>query len=962
MTDLDIVTGLRGIGERIPLHGNRRLLLDGADDLWVLESGRVEVFAVTLTEGRPVGALHHLVTLAPGDGVPALPPGKEGAFTLLAVASEESRLTRTSMSTLAARAELAAAAVDRMLEPFLTAIADRDPRQIETVVGSGAKVVARAGQKLGSPSTPVWAFPCGPFSFEGVRVSGNGRPRAVPLSGGTWIEVPSDMEIDFSDTLGLATRGGLPAAWCSFTDLLSAYVQEDLSARLHQETERLAARAAEDERARSGFLRELLAIVVPEAREAVPVGSEDTLLEACQAIGRAAGIRFRKPPQWTLDRGFTDPLAALCGASRIRHRRVALRGEWWKRDVGPILCFRGEHEAPVAVLPGKGGGYQMFDPAVGERVAVDASVRGELQPFGYVFYRSLPDHPLGLKDLVAFGFEGLSWSFSSIALLAAVSGILGLVVPIATGFVFSEVIPSASRGQLLQLFIGLVVAVSAAAAFELTRGFTVLRIEAKGGTSIQAAVFDRLLKLPAGFFRRFTTGDLVTRIVGISQAQSLLSTTAVTAILGGMTASFNLLLLFKYHWRLAAVSVVWVGLAMLYVAFCGWFAVRVQGRVQDIGGRLQGFVLQLVNGIAKIRLAGAEDRALSQWGVRYAEKVKLERQAATVQAGVTLFNDILPLGTSLVLFSAVGVLVTHGQPLIDTADFIAFNAALGMFMAAAISTGNTLINLVQVVPLMTRAVPILVEEPEVARDQQDPGELTGRIEGRHLNFRYVKDGPLILDDVTFDVARGEFVAFVGPSGSGKSTTLRLLLGFEQPESGGVYYDGQDLASVDVGAVRRQMGVVLQSSSLMAGDIFTNIIGSAPLTVDDAWAAAEMAGFADDIRAFPMGLHTVVNEGGGTLSGGQRQRLLIARALATRPRVILFDEATSALDNRTQKIVSQSLDGMHATRVVIAHRLSTIQRADRIYVMVKGRIVEQGSYDELMGLGGVFSRLAARQIA
>lgn len=957
-----VVGDLTDVGERVPLPGNRRRLLHQAGDLWMLESGRVDVFVVGVEDGAPRGARQHLVTLLPGDGVPALPPIGDCPQSLLAVAAESSQLVRVATTSLFEEGALAVSAIDRVLVTVLHAIASRHSRQFDVAADPAATLTVRAGQKLGRRTTPVWIVDGSVARFQGCTTLAGETRRPLPLASGAWCEVTADADVALIDTARLMDAGRLAEGWDAFSTLLSEYLRQDVAAQAGRERGRLAARAVEDLRARSAFLRSLLDIVVPGAQAGGATGADDALLEACQTVGRAAGITFRRPPAWERSRGISDPLGAICGASRVRYRQVALRGTWWTRDVGPLLCFRGVDKLPVAVLPGRHGAYEVVDPRTGACTPVDVSVRNDLDAFGYMFYRSLPDAPLGLTDLVTFGFRGLSWSFWSIALLATMSGVLGLFVPIATGFVYSTVIPSAHPGQLLQLFLGLVTALIAAMAFELTRGFVVLRIEAKGGTTMQSALFDRLLKLPPRFFRRFSVGDLVSRVGGVGQVQTLLSGTAVTAILGGLTASFNLALLFRYDWRLAFVGILWAGVAMLVVAACGWFAIRVQSEVQDHAGRLQGFVLQLISGITKIRLAGAEDRALAQWGRRYAAKVRLERQAARLQAGVTIFTDVLPLATSIVLFAGVGALVSGGGGLIDTASFIAFNAALGTFMAAAIATSNTLINLVQVAPLVKRALPILVEEPEVRVGKPDPGELTGRIEGKHLNFRYRPDGPLILDDVSFEADPGDFVAFVGPSGSGKSTSLRLLLGFEEPESGGVYFDGQDLASVDVAAVRRQMGVVLQSSRLMAGSIFTNIVGAAPLTIDDAWEAAELAGLADDIRTFPMGLHTVMSEGGGTLSGGQKQRLLIARALATKPRIILFDEATSALDNRTQRLVSESLARMHATRIVIAHRLSTIRDARRIYVMVKGRVVEVGDYDELMHADGVFARLAARQLA
>lgn len=963
MTDASLSPELMELGREVPLGGNRRLLLDDPDVLWILTEGRVEVFMVGAAEGRAVGARRHLVTLKPGDGAPGLlshASDGDGTMTLLAVATEESRLLAYSVPRLLGEGQPAVDAMDRVLLPVLTSIAEIDPRQIGQVVEDTGRQPVEGGRKLGSRGGVVWAFLEGQAEMEGVRLSFEGAPRPVPLAGGAWLEVDEAGEMEFLDTEQVVESGHLPRAWKSFLEFLADFVWLHARAQSKRELDQLEARVKEDRRVRSRALRDLLSIVVPGIEESVPVAREDRLLAACRIVGEASGVTIKDPPTWVTEGGSTDPLGAILSASRIRFRKVALRGRWWTEDAGPILAFRGEDRSPVALLP-EGGHYEMVDPASGERARVDEEIRDSLHPFGHTFYRTLPDRSLGLKDLFAFAFQGMGWSFGSVLLLAAMSGILGLFIPVATGFVFNTVIPSARPNQLLELFIGLSVTVAAAVAFELTRGFVILRLESRGGAAMQAAIFDRLLKLPARFFRSYSVGDLVTRVAGIGQVQTMLSTTAVTAILGGLAGSFNLALLFYYDWRLALFALGWVVLAIFFIGIFGWLTVQAQTEVQEMQGRLSGLVLQLIGGIAKLRLAGAEDRALAQWGEQYTPKVRLERKAATYQAWVLVFNDLLPLLTSLVLFGGVGILVSRGYGVINTAAFIAFNAALGTFLAATVSTSNTLINLATAVPLMRRATPILAESPEVELEKPDPGELSGQVEGLHLDFRYVEGGPLVLQDVSFRADPGEFVAFVGPSGSGKSTTLRLLLGFERPESGGVYYDGKHLDSVDVSAVRRQMGVVLQSSRLMSGDIFTNIVGSAPLTQDDAWEAAEMAGLADDIREMPMGLNTMVSEGGSTLSGGQRQRLLIARALARRPRIILFDEATSALDNRTQAIVSESLEKMHATRIVIAHRLSTIRKAHRIYVMVKGVVKEVGDYDTLMARDGIFARLAARQL-
>jgi ABC-type bacteriocin/lantibiotic exporter with double-glycine peptidase domain len=345
----------------------------------------------------------------------------------------------------------------------------------------------------------------------------------------------------------------------------------------------------------------------------------------------------------------------------------------------------------------------------------------------------------------------------------------------------------------------------------------------------------------------------------------------------------------------------------------------------------------------------------------FREERQLSFRVGTYENIVGVFNEVLPILSRIALLATTGYLLTSSTSL-DTGAFVAFNAAFGAFLASGIALNNTLIGSLNIIPMMERAQPILDARLETPEARPDPGELTGHIEASHVSFRHQAGGPMILTDVSIHAKPGEFIALVGPSGAGKSTVLRLLLGFDSPESGAIYFDEQDLATVDLTAVRAQMGVVMQSSRLLAGDVFQNIVGSSPMTIDDAWAAAEMAGLDADLEEMPMGMHTVVSEGGTTLSGGQRQRLLIARALVRKPRIVLFDEATSALDNRTQQVVSESLQNLKATRIVIAHRLSTVRNADRIYVLDAGKVVQHGTYDELSQIPGMFATMVARQLA
>jgi ABC-type bacteriocin/lantibiotic exporter with double-glycine peptidase domain len=366
-----------------------------------------------------------------------------------------------------------------------------------------------------------------------------------------------------------------------------------------------------------------------------------------------------------------------------------------------------------------------------------------------------------------------------------------------------------------------------------------------------------------------------------------------------------------------------------------------------------------------LRVAGAEARAFSVWAKDFAEQRRLAFKARSVENSLAVFNSAFPVVTSIFIFGVVTAMLSTsaqaGEASLSTGSFLAFNAAFGQFLSAALQMSSVVVSLILIIPIYERAKPILEGEPEVDVARSDPGDLSGEIELSRVSFRYHDDGALVLDDVSLQARPGEFIAIVGPSGAGKSTVLRLLLGFEIAENGSVYYDHQDLAALDVQSVRRQIGVVLQNAQVLPGSIFENIVGTAPLGTEDAMEAAKMAGLDQDIEQMPMGLHTFIMEGGGTLSGGQRQRLLIARAVVGRPRILMFDEATSALDNRTQAHVSDSLGRLQTTRVVIAHRLSTIINADRIYVMDRGKVVEEGTYEELLEQGGLFTQLAQRQM-
>ena len=437
--------------------------------------------------------------------------------------------------------------------------------------------------------------------------------------------------------------------------------------------------------------------------------------------------------------------------------------------------------------------------------------------------------------------------------------------------------------------------------------------------------------------------------------------------MGRISAVIMIAFLFSYNTQMAFVALGLVFLSVIFPMALNLLQVKHQRKLFYIRGSISGLVLQLINGVNKLRVSGSEDRAFREWARKFSEQKRIAFTAGRLANAAHVFNQIFPVLCSAILFGTYAwfrdLASKNGDTFkMSTGEFIAFNTTFTIILSSFLSLAAASLELMIIVPLFERLVPIIESPPEIDEAKAHPGELTGEIEVSHLTFRYAKDGPPILRDVSLHIRPGEFVALVGGSGSGKSTLLRLLLGFEKPESGAILYDNQDLNSLDLREVRQQTGVVLQSSKLMPTDIYRNIIGSHQLSLNDAWEAARMSGLDRDIKNMPMGMNTVVSEGGGTFSGGQRQRLMVARALVNRPRIIFFDEATSALDNETQRTVTDSLDTMQSTRIVIAHRLSTIINADKIYVLMNGEMVQSGSYAELMNQTGPFAELAKRQLA
>lgn len=918
-----------------------------------LQSGEADVFLVPVNADGFTGRRFYVATVRAGAlllGTEAIVRnGTTWTLTAVGVDAVVAEIGRDWLDDLGLDPELSRG-VHHWFTRLASQLATNGPLVTASDYQDGAEVALAAGQVLNSRPHLGW------FAADTavVRVGEDTVPAGlmIPLGSVSYTTVEQAGTGAFREAVRLTTAQRHEGLAWSQRAILDALVHV-ASQRPEEAATRQAARLKQERLAREEALLELESI--GHSSRPQLVAAADPLLAACELLGRNQGMRIVAPPDWSLGQS-TDPLRSIARASGVRVRAVTLTEGWWKLGIEAMIAFRTEFGAPVVLLPRRTGGFDLLDPGDGSKVRVGGKVAAGLRPTAYVFYPPLPSEGISIRTLLSSGLRGGRDDLLRTLGFSLIAGVLSLAIPIATGVVLGTLVPQGSTSVIVAAGVLLFFVVFASTGFLLGRSGSLLRLQGRLLTGMQAGLWDRLIALPVEFFRRYSVADLSLRVSGVEMIQQIIASVASQTLLSLVTMVFSLALLFFYDTGLATIVLVVTLVVVLVSATLTWAQITRLRAMYDARGQASAVLLQLVQGIDKVRAAAAENRALDAWSRTFARQATLLLSSQQISAVRTAMYAALPTVLTLTVFTVVG----QNPNLMSTAAFLSFITALGQIASATSQLDLSLGYILNIVPIFDRMRPVLEEPVELAEDAVDPGLLMGKVSLNNVTFRYPGMTATVLTDIDLTIEPGEFVGIVGPSGSGKSTLVRLMLGFDRPEVGTVTYDSKDLTTLDARAVRAQIGVAMQNASITGGDILSAIRGDWPLTEAQAWAAAEKVGLADDIRALPMGMRTLLGDNAITFSGGQRQRLVLASAIARDPRVVILDEATSALDSVTQAQVAESFGQLQVTRVVIAHRLSTIRDADRVIVLEHGKIVQQGTYDQLAEAPGLFAKMVRRQ--
>lgn len=953
-------------GERFAGGGNRPIRLSDPDTIWFVLQGSVDVFAAQFREDGVPADFKHMLHAGPGRLLfPA--PEDAGLSVLVAKGLPDSELLRLPLRILAEGGidakvvEQASCWVSEFSESIVRDVTYH-PR-LERSVAPGAVEETDAGATVSAQQGVVWASSeDGDLLYLGTEDLDPSGSGLVPVTSFSWVVQGRTASVKGISTADLHQKGRLVSSLIEFNRLA---MRADLTNRallLADVSNLQVASALHRRRSEEQARQNLLSVLDGDLPQA---GDGSFLLRALDSIGRHEDIAFSIPQRSQLGAHYSEvsALEDILNASGVRSRRIALRSHhrWWLSDSGAMLATLKDDNSPVALIPGAAGRYRMVNPQSGRSVPVTAQRAATLKPTAYFFYRPLPDAPMtkAVSLLLRMSFNRVWDDLARLVGAGLLSGLASLAPAVLLGVFASHVLPSGDLSMLAMVTLAMVLIGLNLALFEMMKGTAMMRLEARSAARVTAALWDRILVLPSSFFRRFTAGDLGTRAMGFQRLRDQVAGIAGGALLSLVFLLPTFVLIFLYDivlgWLALGLGIVSLSVTM----YLGLRQLPHHRQLFDTSRRLTGVLLQLIGGVAKVRSSGAEGSAFAMWAANYRQQKRTEMQLGMLNEHLVAFTSAAPFFAMAALLAVALPRMEHG---LTTGGFLAIYAAFMIFYGAVTQFGFSFSVIATILPTVEQVRPILDEHPKRVAADSLMLELQGELRIDHVTFRYTHDGPIILRDVSLYARPGEFIALVGESGSGKSTLLRLALGLESPLSGAVYYDGHDLERLNRRSVRDGVGMVVQDASLRPQTVLDNIIGTGEdLTVEDAWRSARIASVDDDIAAMPMGMHTITSEGSSTFSGGQAQRIMLASALVRNPSVLLLDEATNWLDNETQSKVIEEIEKLSMTRIVSAHRLSTIRRADRIYVLQDGKIVQQGSFDELIAEEGVFQEMTRRQM-
>ena len=869
-------------GAPVPCAGNLPLDLGDPGFAWFIERGAVDLFVVESRDGVEQSAPRHVLRANAGRLLPGVAPQEEDTTLGLTVKGLPGTvLRRLPLSSLAeiANSELAAQ-VDAWLAD-VSALLSRGighrPRP-DALVEPGEPVAAAKGT-LSARRGVVWVSipPSGTGLFLSLvdpvesRPDGDPAASAIPLTSASWLTLMDEVQLSARSSEALADENVLLAALANFH--ATAFALERLNRRLavvdqaNLDRARATNRRTDEEGARHRLF-DLYGLSL--ADDAGAGGS--SLLEALAIIGRHEGIDFRWPAR--PDTSESDVvLGDVLDACGVRGRRVRLdpQDRWWTGDSGAMLAFRKDDGRPVALLPGVLGRYREVDPVSRHGTRMTAERAESLRTDAWLFYQPLPSAGVEPRDLFRIAGQGLTANVVRFVVAGLLSGLVMLLPAVMLGFIADEVVPAGEPGPLYVAIATLAAFAVIGALLHVLQGMALMRVEARAASRIEAGFWDRLLRLPPSFLHRYPTGDLAMRGMTFQYLRDAVQGVVANALLSIVFLSPALLLMFLYDAALGGVALAFSLLSLIVTVVLGLRQIAPQSRVIRAGHRVAGRLFQLVNGISKLRVDGAEGSAFAVWARDYRDQKQAELDLGAFDEHLRAMGAALPLLAGAVLLLAATL---SGRGALAVGDFLVVYTAFMVFQTAVSRLGTSFTTVAAIAPSLEQVRPFLAEPLESNAGGLSVEHLGGEVLFDHVSFRYDSDGPLILDDVSIHARPGEFVAIAGESGAGKSTLFRLALGLDRPSAGAVYYDGRNLEHLNVKQVRRKVGAVPQDVRLHPQDLLDNIVADhEDTTLDEAWEAARTAAVDREIMAMPMGMLTPVGASAAVTSGGESQRTL-----------------------------------------------------------------------------------------